>query len=88
MRHQYYPITDLIRPAEETEELMEPDNEELPYGDQPTTLLAELQMRKKQQQSRTKTAAKAYPDGMQSTLLQLDAVAQIEAKARKKKRTL
>ena len=70
------------------DELMDPDNEDMPFGDQPTTLLAELQMRKKQQKSRTKTAATAYPDGMQSTLLELDAVAQVEAKARKKKRTL
>ena len=64
------------------------DEEALPYGDQPTTLLAELQMRKQQQKLRTKTAATAFPDGMHSTLLELDAVARVQQKARKEKRTL
>ncbi len=53
----------------------------------PTTLLAELQMRKQQQKKRTRTAATAFPDGMQSTLLQLDAVAQLEKQNRFKKHT-
>ena len=54
---------------------------------QPTTLLAELQMRKQQQKQRNRTAATAFPDGMHSTLLQLDAVAQVQKQARKQKRT-
>ena len=54
---------------------------------QPTTLLAELQMRKQQQKQRNRTAATAFPNGMQSTLLQLDAVAQVQKQARKQKRT-
>ena len=53
----------------------------------PTTLLAELQMRKQQQKKRTRTAATSFPDGMHSTLLQLDAVAQFEKQARFKKHT-
>ena len=53
------------------------------YFGPPTTLLAELQMRKMQQKSRNRTAATAFPDGMHSTLLELDAVAEIERKKRK-----
>lgn len=48
----------------------------------PTTLLAELQMRKQQQKNRNRTAATAYPNGMHSTLLELDAVAEVEKKRR------
>lgn len=54
---------------------------------QPTTLLAELQLRKQQQKQRNRTAATAFPDGMHSTLLQLDAVAQIQKQARQTKHT-
>ena len=57
-----------------------------PVFAQPTTLLAELQVRKAQLKSRTKTAATAFPNGMHSTLLQLDAVEAIEAKKRQKKK--
>ncbi|KAF2220907.1 hypothetical protein BDZ85DRAFT_297626 [Elsinoe ampelina] len=68
--------------AEEDEEEI-PDEELDPVYAQPTTLLAELQLRKAQQKTRNRTAATAFPNGMHSTLLQLDAVAQIEAKKRK-----
>ncbi|RVX75836.1 hypothetical protein B0A52_00193 [Exophiala mesophila] len=51
----------------------------------PTTLLAELQMRKEQQKLRNRTAANAFPTGMHSTLLELDAVTQLQQKARKTK---
>jgi hypothetical protein len=51
----------------------------------PTTLLAELQMRKAQQKLRNRTAANSFPNGMHSTLLELDAVAQFQQKSRKKK---
>ncbi|EXJ76886.1 hypothetical protein A1O3_10043 [Capronia epimyces CBS 606.96] len=51
----------------------------------PTTLLAELQMRKEQQRQRNRTAADAFPRGMHSTLLELDAVTQLQQKARKTK---
>lgn len=53
---------------------------------QPSTLLAELQVRKAQLKSRNRTAATAYPQGMHSTLLQLDAVLDVESKKRQKQR--
>ncbi|MCJ1256012.1 hypothetical protein MMC24_003831 [Lignoscripta atroalba] len=59
--------------------------EETEYGGAPTTLLAELQMRKHQQKQRNRTAATAFPHGMHSTLLELDTVAQMEKKSRKQK---
>lgn len=59
--------------------------DENPYNGPPTTLLAELQLRKQQQKQRNRTAATAYPQGMHSTLLQLDAVAQVEKQTRKQK---
>ena len=55
------------------------------YSDRPTTLLAELQLRKQQQKSRNRTAATTFPNGMHSTLLELDTVAQIEKQSRKQK---
>ena len=55
------------------------------YLERPTTLLAELQLRKQQQKSRTRTAATTFPNGMHSTLLELDTVAQVEKQSRKQK---
>lgn len=52
---------------------------------QPTTLLAELQYRKAHQKQRNRTAAIAFPDGMHSTLLQLDAVADVQRQSRRQK---
>jgi hypothetical protein len=52
------------------------------YYGPPTTLLAELQMRKAAQKSRNRTALTAFPNGMHSTLLELDAVAQIQRQKR------
>ncbi|KAL8810704.1 MAG: hypothetical protein Q9223_007701, partial [Gallowayella weberi] len=66
------------------------DQESEPIGSYigaPTTLLAELQLRKEQQKQRNRTAATAFPNGMHSTLLELDAVAQIQKQARTKKHT-
>ncbi|KAL8690942.1 MAG: hypothetical protein Q9224_004286, partial [Gallowayella concinna] len=57
------------------------------YTGAPTTLLAELLLRKEQQKQRNRTAATAFPNGMHSTLLELDAVAQIQKQARTKKQT-
>lgn len=51
----------------------------------PTTLLAELQMRKAQQKLRNRTAANAFPNGMHSTLLELDLVSQLQQRSRKQK---
>jgi len=65
------------------QEEMEEDSEQ--WGP-PTTLLAELQVRKAHQKTRNRTAATAFPNGMHSTLLQLDAVAQIEKKKRQGQR--
>ena len=80
-----YGPTNFNDAEEETEEPEgEQDNE---WIGQPTTLLAELQMRKQQQKQRNRTAATAFPNGMHSTLLQLDAVAQVQKQARKQKRT-
>ncbi|KAM0716409.1 hypothetical protein Q7P37_007854 [Cladosporium fusiforme] len=53
---------------------------------QPSTLLAELQVRKAQLKSRNRTAATAYPQGMHSTLLQMDAVLEIDKRKRQKQR--
>ncbi|KAF2720145.1 hypothetical protein K431DRAFT_285996 [Polychaeton citri CBS 116435] len=48
----------------------------------PTTLLAELQVRKAQQKGRNRTAATAFPEGMHSTLLELDAVEEVSKRKR------
>lgn len=53
----------------------------------PTTLMAELEARKAQLRSRTRTAASSFPTGMRSTLLELDAVAQVQKKTRAQRRT-
>ncbi|KAH8150168.1 uncharacterized protein LAJ45_05854 [Morchella importuna] len=53
----------------------------------PTTLLAELESRKAQQRLRNRTAASAFPRGIRSTLLQLDAVTQVQQKHRRTKKT-
>lgn len=64
----------------------EEEQEELnQYSGQPTTLLAELALRKQQQKQRNRTAVTAFPDGMHSTLLELDAVAQVQRQSRKQK---
>ena len=59
--------------------------EEPEYNGPPTTLLAELQLRKLQQKQRNRTAATAFPNGMHSTLLELDAVAQVQKQTRRQK---
>ncbi|KAI8630812.1 hypothetical protein F5Y19DRAFT_34521 [Xylariaceae sp. FL1651] len=70
-------------PAPEEEE---EDGNELAYSGPPTTLLAELQMRKQQQKLRTRPVASAFPNGMHSTLLEMDTVAELERRSRKGKR--
>jgi len=61
-----------------------PSDDEDPYArvGPPTTLLAELQIRKAAQKNRNRTALTAFPNGMHSTLLELDAVAQVQKKKR------
>ncbi|KAG0653075.1 hypothetical protein D0Z07_0740 [Hyphodiscus hymeniophilus] len=63
----------------------EDEIEEMYHG-APTTLLAELQLRKQQAKNRTRPVASAYPNGIRSTLMELDAVAQVEQRSRKQKR--
>lgn len=60
----------------------EESDDEAYYGP-PTTLLAELQLRKQQQKQRTQ---RTFPGGMHATLLEMDAVAETQRKARKDKR--
>jgi hypothetical protein len=68
-------------PADENDE----GEDRQSYTGPPTTLLAELQMRKQEQQQRGRTAATAFPNGMHSTLLEMDAVAQVQRQSRQKK---
>ncbi|KAI9901370.1 hypothetical protein N3K66_003187 [Trichothecium roseum] len=56
------------------------------YQGQPTTLLAELQLRKQQQAQRTQPLTKTFPHGMHATLLEMDAVAETQRKTRGAKR--
>ncbi|TPX13541.1 uncharacterized protein E0L32_006012 [Thyridium curvatum] len=72
--------------SSEEEEEEEEEDDEMMYDGAPTTLLAELQKRKHQQKMRTRPINKAFPNGMHSTLLELDTVAEIERKQRKGKR--
>jgi hypothetical protein len=64
-----------------------PYSQEQQYYEAPTTLLAELQLRKEELKSRTRSAATDFPGGMHSTLLELDAVAQLQKNSRRTKRT-
>jgi hypothetical protein len=74
--------------SEDEENAVEDDEEddETPYVGPPTTLLAELQQRKIQQKQRNRTAATAFPNGMHATLLEMDAVLQLQKQKRKKAR--
>jgi len=71
---------------EEQEQLVR-EEQGVDFGAAPTTLLAELQLRKEQQKQRNRTAATAFPNGMHSTLLQLDTVDQLQRQKRKQKHT-
>ncbi|MCJ1401256.1 hypothetical protein MMC11_004468 [Xylographa trunciseda] len=70
---------------DELDEPMGEEEEDAMYTGAPTTLLAELQLRKQEQKLRVRNAATAFPNGMRSTLLQLDAVAQVQKQSRKQK---
>lgn len=71
--------------APDDEDRVSISDEEQLYNGPPTTLLAELQMRKQQHKNRTKNPM-LQGNGLHSTLLELDAVAQVEAKQRKNKK--
>ena len=65
------------------------DNSNLPsehIEGAPNTLLAELNKRKTYQKHRTRNVLTGYPNGIRSTLLELDAIAQIEKKRRDEQR--
>lgn len=62
------------------------ENERSVYRGPPTTLLAELQIRKRQNQQRVKDGTRLPRGQHGTTLLELDAVAQVEQKTRKGKR--
>ena len=74
------------QPGEEQDHTQE-EAQTADFSGAPTTLLAELQMRKQQQKLRNRTAATAFPNGMHSTLLQLDAVDQLQKQKRKQQHT-
>ncbi|KAF9888022.1 hypothetical protein FE257_009412 [Aspergillus nanangensis] len=59
------------------------DDQELPFTGPPTTLLAELELRKHELRQRQRTAATSV--GLHSTLLQLDAVAQKQSEHRRQR---
>jgi hypothetical protein len=67
-----------------------PSDDEDPFArvGPPTTLLAELQYRKAAQKQRNRTALTAFPNGMHSTLLEMDAVAQVQRTKRQNARTI
>lgn len=69
---------------EEAEDNSDSDDEPA-YDGPPTTLLAELQMRKRQHKNRTRNPMHDG-EGLHSTLLERDAVAQMEAQTRQKKK--
>lgn len=71
--------------ADEDEDENDGSDDEDHIDGPPTTLLAELQMRKREQKQRNRTAANAFPNGMHSTLLELDAVAQRQRENRNHK---
>ncbi|CCU75515.1 hypothetical protein BGHDH14_bgh01688 [Blumeria hordei DH14] len=58
------------------------------YENPPTTLLAELHLRKQRQKQRTQPLTKTFPNGIHSTLLELDTAIQTEQKSRRKFRTV
>lgn len=72
--------------ADELGNKEEEEYDESKYTGRPTTLLAELQMRKHELKQRNRTAATSFPNGLHSTLLQLDAVAQAQSQQRRQKR--
>ncbi|KAK7424250.1 hypothetical protein QQX98_000518 [Neonectria punicea] len=68
---------------EGTEDEEDISDEEGGYNGPPTTLLAELQLRKQQQKVRTQ---RQFPGGMHATLLEMDAVAETQRKRRNDRR--
>ncbi|ROT40463.1 hypothetical protein SODALDRAFT_271928, partial [Sodiomyces alkalinus F11] len=63
-----------------------PEEEEEEFQGPPTTLLAELQIRKQEQKMRTRNRQLAAAGAMHSTLLEMDAVAEAQRRSRKSRR--
>lgn len=76
----------VIRVPAAIEDESEESGDDDGYQGPPTTLLAELQLRKQQQKQRTQPLTRAFPNGMHATLLEMDAVAEAQRKERKGKR--
>lgn len=74
----------LAHNGDEEEEAEEEEDEE--FMGAPTTLLAELQLRKKQQKERTQNRFSQAPLGTRATLLEMDAIAESQRVDRKSKR--
>lgn len=70
----------------ESESDKESDEEEDAYFGPPSTLLAELQLRKHEQQQRKKNMGSGFPNGIHATLLEMDTVAETQRKHRQTKR--
>ncbi|KAF3073984.1 hypothetical protein CFAM422_003505 [Trichoderma lentiforme] len=75
--------------ADEEEEHEEEEEEEVDEGildGMPTTLLGEIHLRKQQQKQRILNQGNVAPQGMRATLLEMDAVAEMQRKQRLKQR--
>lgn len=74
--------------CESIDENHDDEHEDELYQNPPTTLLAELHLRKQRQKQRTQPLTKTFPNGIHSTLLELDTAIQTEQKSRRKYRTV
>ncbi|KAL7955266.1 hypothetical protein V8C34DRAFT_292135 [Trichoderma compactum] len=75
--------------ADEEEEHEQEEEEEVDEGildGMPTTLLGEIHLRKQQQKQRILNQGNVAPQGMRATLLEMDAVAEMQRKQRLKQR--
>ncbi|OIW25751.1 hypothetical protein CONLIGDRAFT_684294 [Coniochaeta ligniaria NRRL 30616] len=80
------PDKEAEKDEEDEDDESEGEDLENVYQGRPTTLLAELQIRKQRNKLRTRPVHKVYPNGLHSTLLELDTVAEVERSMRKGKK--
>ncbi|KAJ5109069.1 hypothetical protein N7456_005744 [Penicillium angulare] len=71
--------------GQSSEEEEEEEDEAADYVGPPNTLLAELELRKQELQQRRRTALPKPTEGMQATLLELDAMAQEQSEKRRRR---